>query len=391
MTHWLVRALATALVASGLASSAEAHDPSAYGGLFRSRNLGETWLNADTGLFLSAALTVAVDPRAPNHLLLGTDSGLLASANGGRSWTVEEQGLIPGPVFAIAFAPDGRGAICVAPSGVFGFADGRWRRAAAPEGAVPARGLVFAGRDRVFLLGRDGLFLSEDRGLSFRRAALPLDRGAQVTSLAAPSPQGEDFLAVVDGKLLASRDAGETWRPETAGFAGGSVDVVVSDIAVADRLWAASGDQIYASDDRGRHWRRVGRPLPEPQTSVRGIGADQSAGILIVTTHRGLYRSGDGGASWVLKEGNLPIHLEAGPLVRDPHDPATFYAVYSLIPYATVWQSAVEGGNLLGRVDGVALAGGGAFLALLLIGGTLLVLRLQRWRQAEPPPSTAGL
>jgi hypothetical protein len=60
--------LALVTVALSSASLAHAHDASAYGGLFRSRNFGGTWLNADVGLFLNAALTVAVDPRDPNHL-----------------------------------------------------------------------------------------------------------------------------------------------------------------------------------------------------------------------------------------------------------------------------------------------------------------------------------
>jgi len=45
---WLV------CVASLLASSASAHDASSYGGVFRSRDLGAAWLNADVGLFLNA-------------------------------------------------------------------------------------------------------------------------------------------------------------------------------------------------------------------------------------------------------------------------------------------------------------------------------------------------
>src|SRR6516165_122064 len=103
-----------------------AHDPSAYGGAFRSRNLGGTWLNADVGLFLNAALTVAVDPRDPNHLLMGTDIGLLSSSNGGRSWAPEAQGLTQGAVFAIAFSPDGGEVICGAPTGIFRLAHGYW-------------------------------------------------------------------------------------------------------------------------------------------------------------------------------------------------------------------------------------------------------------------------
>ena len=86
--------------------------------------MGGAWLNADVGLYLNAALTVAVDPRDANHLLMGTDSGLWASVNGGRSWAQEAPTLISGAVFAIAFSPDGTTVLCVAPGGVYRNVDG---------------------------------------------------------------------------------------------------------------------------------------------------------------------------------------------------------------------------------------------------------------------------
>jgi hypothetical protein len=100
-----------------------------------------------------------------------------------------------------------------------------------------------------------------------------------------------------------------------------------------------------------------------------------------------MYRSIDSGATWALKEGNLPIHLEAGPLVRDPRDPGTLYAVYSLMPYAEVWRAALEGSNLLARADPVSLAGATAFLLLLVIAGGLLVRWLARQRAPLPDRS----
>src|SRR5216684_3300842 len=187
----VMRALAMALLLAGAGLDAYAHDPSAYGGLFRSRNLGGTRLNADVGLFLNAALTVAIDPRDPNHLLLGTDTGLLASINGGRGWTAEGQGLIFGPVFAVGFSPDGESTICAAPGAVFRFHGGRWRRSAAPEGATPARAVIFgAAPERIYLLGHGGLYVSDDRGESFRRAPQSAAAGAQITSLAAVNGPG---------------------------------------------------------------------------------------------------------------------------------------------------------------------------------------------------------
>jgi len=78
-------ALALACMLFLLPGTASSHDASSYGGVFRSRDLGAAWLNADVGLFLNAALVIAVDPRDSSHLLVGTDLGILSSRNGGRS------------------------------------------------------------------------------------------------------------------------------------------------------------------------------------------------------------------------------------------------------------------------------------------------------------------
>ena len=144
-----MRRMARVLLFLALAASAptpgSAHDASAYGGLFRSRSMGGAWLNADVGLYLNAALTVAVDPHDANHLMMGTDSGLWASINGGRSWAQEAPTLISGAVFAIAFSPDGTTVLCVAPGGVYRNFDGRWGRSSAPTEATPGRSIVFVG------------------------------------------------------------------------------------------------------------------------------------------------------------------------------------------------------------------------------------------------------
>jgi hypothetical protein len=84
----------------------------------------------------------------------------------------------------------------------------------------------------------------------------------------------------------------------------------------------------------------------------------------------------------MLKEGNLPIHLEAGPLARDFADPSVIYAVYSLMPYSEVWRMASEGSNPIARLDAISLTGGISFFLLILIGGGLAARRLARSRTA---------
>jgi photosystem II stability/assembly factor-like uncharacterized protein len=361
---------------------AAAHDASAYGGMFRSRSMGGSWLNADVGLFLSSALTVAVDPRDPNHLLMGSDSGLLASANGGRSWTQVAPTAISGAVFAVAFSPDGAIALCVAPAGVYRNMDGSWQRSDAPASAMPGRRIVFGeAPGRVYLLGRDRLFSSNDNGMHFARVTGDAEG---LETFAVLRGGSETLFAVAHGALMVSIDGGQNWRPRTVTGTAEPIETVIPDAAVAGRVWVAAANRLFLSDDVGRNWRPLGSLLPESHTVVRDIAADPIATTLVVTTHRGTFRSTDAGVHWVLEEGNLPVHLEAGPLARDPANPSILYVVYSLVPYPEVWRSALDGSNLLARADPMSLIGGLAFLLLLVLGGILLVAWLMHLRRGIP-------
>ena len=68
-------------------------------------------MSANRGQFLSGALALAISPIDPNHLLLGAESGLFRSRNGGRDWTIEAPSVVRGSVFAVAFSADGRRAL----------------------------------------------------------------------------------------------------------------------------------------------------------------------------------------------------------------------------------------------------------------------------------------
>jgi photosystem II stability/assembly factor-like uncharacterized protein len=380
LTVWL------ACVVSLMADSALPHDASSYGGVFRSRDLGAAWLNADVGLFLNAALVVAVDPRDSSHLLVGTDLGILSSRNGGRSWVAEARDVIFGAVFAVAFSADGELAMCAAASGVFRRDQNGWSRAEAPESALPARALVAGpANDRFYLLGRSRLFTSEDGGRTYA-AAPGLTRTSEMTALVAIPGPTNGLAAVIDGRAMISHDGGRNWRDTGFGGADAPVDTIATDATRRQRIWAAGGGKVVVSDDLGSGWRSAGRSLPEASAKVRGIAASADAKTLVVSSDRGIYRSEDGGETWVSKEDNLPIHIEAGLLARDPKDASIIYVVFSLIPHAEVWRTAIERQNMLTRVEPIIGAGGLSFCLLLLIGGGLAARYLSRWRATAQSP-----
>src|ERR1700737_3280842 len=257
LTLWL------ACVMSLVAGSASSHDASSYGGVFRSRDLGAAWLNADVGLFLNAALVIAVDPRDSSHLLAGTDLGILSSRNGGRSWVPEARDLIIGAVFALAFSPDGELAMCAAASGVFRRDRDGWLRAEAPESAIPARALVAGpANDRFYLLGRSRLFASEDSGRTF--AVVPgLPQTSETTALVAIPGSADTLAAGMAGRAMISHDGGRTWHSAGFGGAGAPVDTIATDATRPQRIWAAAGGRIMARADLAPGGHSVGRSRPE--------------------------------------------------------------------------------------------------------------------------------
>jgi len=373
-------------VLSLLAGSALSHDAGSYGGVFRSRDLGATWLNADVGLFLNAALIIAVDPRDSSHLLAGTDLGILSSHNAGRSWVPEARDVIIGEVFALVFSPDGELVVCASASGVFRHDRDGWRRAKAPDTAIPARAAVAAPtNNRFYLLGRGQLFISDDGGRTYAAVA-GLPQPSEITALVAMPGSADVLAAVIDGRAMISNDGGRGWRDAGFGDATARVDIIATDAARPQRIWAAASERIVFSDDLGSGWHSVGRPLPEAGVRVRGIAASTDAATLVVSSNHGIYRSEDGGENWAPKQDNLPTHLEAGPLGRDPNDAGVIYAVFSLMPYAEVWRMAIEGRNLLARAEPIGLAGGLSFCVLVLIGGGLAALYLLRRRNAAYLP-----
>lgn len=358
-----------------VAIPAGAHDPSAYGGLFRSRDGGATWFTANPGRIVSGAIALAVSPVEPTHLLLATDSGLLRSRNAGRDWSLEAPSLLVGAVFAVTFDGEGRRALASTGSALFR-SDGAqaWQPVAAPAAALPARLLVTDRPDRVYLVGWRQAYASDDWGTSWSAFASPLAEAPITTLLVA-----RGRLYALAGERLWAKDApASAWSPVDTGLPQDAIDVVAADAQSPARLWASARGQVFRSDDGGTRWVAWGRPIDAAHVSVRGIAVSPSAREAVLTTDRGLYRGGDEGRRWEILGDNVPAHLEAWPLVRDPGDPATLYAGFALIPYPELWRLAAERTGALARVGVMGFAGSIALLVLLGLAAALALRGLRR-------------
>jgi len=376
----LVAALLSAILISP--TQVRGHDPSAYGGLFRSRDGGMTWVPANPGRIVSGAIALAVSPVEPNHLLLATDSGLLRSRNAGLDWSLEAPSLLVGAVFAVAFDADGNRALASTGTALFRSGeDHTWREVSAPSGTLPARLLVPDGPGRIYLVGWRQLYTSTNWGTSWSAVASPLP-DAPITQLLVAHGAGTVY-AIAGDRLWKADDGTSVWRLADAGLPQGSVNALSGDPREPRRLWATARGQVFRSDDAASNWRSWGRPVENVPIVVRGIALSSGGRDAVVTTDRGLYRSADG-TRWDIPGDNLPAHLEAWPLVRDPTDPATLYAGFALIPYPELWRLAAEQTSALARIEPMGFAGGVAFLVLIGLSGVALLRALRRYDRDHP-------
>jgi photosystem II stability/assembly factor-like uncharacterized protein len=378
------RLLAVALLVIIAVTPASAHDPGAYGGLFRSRDNGATWFPANPGRIVSGAIALAVSPVEPTHLLLATDSGLLRTRNAGLDWSLEAPSLLVGAVFAVAFDDDGVRALASTGSELFRSEDGQtWQALSAPAGTLPARLLVPDRPGRVYLVGWQHLYVSDDWGTSWNALASPLPE-APITQILVV--RGSPTVYAIAGERLWTKEAAaSTWRPADAGLPQGSIGVVGADVREPRRLWASARGQVFRSDDAGASWAAWGRPVDEARVAVRGVAVSPTAREAVLSTDRGLYRSLDGGARWEVPGDNLPAHLEAWPLVRDPSAPGTLYAGFALIPYSEIWRLAAERTTALARVGPMGVAGSVAFLALIGFAAAGALRMLRRYDRSRRP------
>ncbi len=219
----------------------------------------------------------------------------------------------------------------------------------APYGEAPFTGEVEA----IWSLGRSGDTLYA---------------GTKPASLFASSDSGQSWTRL---DTLTDHPSRDEWIPGGAGLV---LHTIVSDPANAAKLWIGiSVAGIFATEDAGASWDRRNRrsnvPVAETaggesgnaQTSndvgacvhniVRASGTG-NGDLLYQQNHEGVFRSPDGGRSWVEITEGLPSNF-GFPIAVHPRDPETIWVLplngdtlgrYPPDASAAVWRSR-DGGE----------------------------------------------
>lgn len=305
MRRWLAQGVIGMLFAVEVVTGAQAE-------------VGFSWQWSPMGPYGGEARRLAVDPRHPDRVFVGTcDGQLYLSEDGGEQWTRLTGFHRPGFCISriLVDAEDSR-TIYVAGwqvsveqgGGIYRSRDGgrTWTLLPGTE-MHSVRALAQAPSDpRVLIFtALDGVFRSEDRGESWRRISPADDLEIRNVESIAIDPRSDQTLYVGTWHLpWKTTNGGRTWTKAGSRETGIIDDSEIFNILIDERnpdlLWLSACTGVYRSTDGGRSWRRM---AGLPSRSRRVLALAKPVGqrdVLFAGTTEGLWRTGDGGATWRL-------------------------------------------------------------------------------------------
>jgi len=313
---------------------------------------------------------LAIDPRNPKRLLLGTDGGLYRSTSTGEKGWEHVNRMAAGEFYRVSVDDSVPYRICG------GLQDNlNW---VGPSAVRSKEGIL--NRDWTNLGGGDGfycVFHPDDKDVIFaesqegtlQRTNL---RTGEIKNLRPEPAEGQPrFRFHWNAPLIGSRHArgalylggnrvfklepgGERWKPispdlsaadpqkVSAVGSGAETYAVVYTLAEsplqAGLLWAGTDDgKLWRTDDDGGSWTDLTANLPAPakgqwMSRIEPSAADAKVAYLAVSAFRTgnyaplAYRTADGGKTWQSVAGDLPADGPVKLVREDPVNPSVLFA-----------------------------------------------------------------
>ncbi len=228
------------------------------GGLLRSEDGGQTWVEVTSGLTGRAMPDLAVDPRSPEHLYVRLKfERVYESWDSGQNWAARWEGL--GAAREVISTDLGSSGLLIAGAndGLFRWNsdEGLWQRVAPGLEGQTVFTVVIDPRDEavVYAGATDGLWRSQDGGDSWSRWGEDL-AGITVTAVGLDSADENNehaYAGTMYEGLYVTEDGGATWRPVRDGVpATASVRAILLSPALSGTK-GPDGQQVYVATDQG--------------------------------------------------------------------------------------------------------------------------------------------
>ena len=294
-------------------------------GVWVSGDLGDSLvrMNSRTGMYSGYHIwALASDPSDPNILLAGTNGGLYRLDRRQQMWS-----HVPSPmdqrfkVTAIAFSPQNPDVILAGTqfAALYRSDDhGRsWRMLDLDLPEICPGNMAQSRFTHILFDPDDGklgwagveldhVWRTTDSGLNWHKVTKGLASG-DIHGLAVVNGRRRRVFASTDRGLHASEDDGESWQLHVLDSPSNYTRAVVPRAGDDGVVFVTNGDgppgswgRLYRSRDRGEHWERAALPgdVDSSLWSIATNAADPK--LMFASACLGqIYRSSDGGESWV--------------------------------------------------------------------------------------------
>lgn len=279
--------------------------------------------------------SLAMDPKNPDRIFLGTSAGnLYLSSDGGVSWSrFARPGNFAEMVLDhIAIDPNDARNIFVAAwnaqmpntdGDLFHSKDGgkTWEIVADLHGKSLRALSISTANPRVVVAGAlDGIYRSRDGGATWERISPENHAELKNVESIAIDPQNADVIYAGTWHLpWKTEDGGKTWHNIKKGVIDDSdVFSIVIDSAQPSNLFISACSGIYRSDSAGELFRKM-QGIPYSARRTRMLQMDPTDhNIVYAGTTEGLWKTTDAGATWKHMTGS---NIIINDVLIDPRRP----------------------------------------------------------------------
>lgn len=230
-------------------------------GVLRTYDGGGSW-RITTDWRVTEVRDVALDPNAPQHVYTSTPYGVWRSVDLGKTWIESNTGIPVGKTYTEALEVDRTQAHRV----LAGTNDGVYLSTNGAQSWARAGGAGFEildlqqsrGNPHTWLAAtyQNGILLSTDNGKTWA-ASGPRDLADKSVHGVAINPFNPHDMAVAgwDTGVYVSENGGHSWQQRGQQLPTKHFYEIIYDANVEGRLWAATLEEgLYYSDDQGRTW-----------------------------------------------------------------------------------------------------------------------------------------
>ena len=329
-----------------------------HGAVYKTIDAGETWQKLYDGFGGegNTFTTLNFNPANPDIIYTTRDESFAKSIDGGLTWVETKNGPTedsPGGPIDIEVHPDYPETVFIDAygGGVFKSENGGQTWYDASKGYSGAQVYDIALLDgnnplKIITATHNGIYKSNDGGMTWEAFNNP--RPGTPFSLAInPQNQNEIILGDRHGwSVNKSTDYGETWT-EVLGhgptlktedeftvneikFAPSNPDIVYVGVSIGPHeidLVLKEGPGVYKSIDGGDSWIEKNNGLETSFKNILSVAVhpENENIVYIGTLEDGVFKTIDGGENWILKSNGLTA-TDVRTLAIDPHCPDTIYA-----------------------------------------------------------------